>query len=110
MDDQTQTTDNQTQQNGSPDNNGADITSIMGGMADNSEPTSKPDEGKKEEGNEKAEDNANFPAWTSQLPEDMRSNADIMKQLVKFSKIGELAKSYSELQTLKECSYKNVTL
>lgn len=39
-----------------------------------------------------------YPTWTSQLPSELKENADFMKQVSKFSKIGELAKSYSELE------------
>lgn len=37
-------------------------------------------------------------AWMEQLPEEMRSDAELIKQLGKFGKIGDLAKSYSELE------------
>lgn len=77
------------------------LQDIMGSMAQSKTPEGKPDapaaEGKKPEGTEKSQVDA--PAWTSQLPEEIRSNADVMKQLVKFGKIGELAKSYSELES-----------
>jgi hypothetical protein len=39
------------------------------------------------------------PAWTEQLPEDVRSNADMMKQLAKFQKVGDIAKAYSSLES-----------
>lgn len=37
-------------------------------------------------------------AWMEQLPEEMRNDAELVKQLGKFGKIGDLAKSYSELE------------
>lgn len=76
------------------------LQDIMGSMAQSTTPEVKPEapaEGKKAEGTEKSQSEA--PAWTSQLPEELRSNADVMKQLGKFGKIGELAKSYSELES-----------
>lgn len=73
------------------------LSDIMGSMAQSKAPDATPDnEGNKAEGTEKSQ--AEAPAWTSQLPEEIRSNADVMKQLTKFGKIGELAKSYSELE------------
>lgn len=80
---------------------GEGIEKIMGSMAEGSTPEAKPEQGIKAEGKETAaavKDEEAPPAWTSQLPEDIRSNADAMKQLVKFQKIGDLAKSYSELE------------
>lgn len=99
------TQDNPAPAAGTADNNaggtGNSLTDIMGSMAQNTapdaKPEAKPDEGKKAEGTEKSQ--AEAPAWTSQLPEELRGNADVMKQLGKFNKIGDLAKSYSELES-----------
>lgn len=60
----------------------------------NKEPETQPSnrdkgEGSKDEGTEKE------PAWMSQLPSELRGNA----QLTKFEKIGDLAQSYAELET-----------
>lgn len=38
------------------------------------------------------------PAWTSQLPEEMRRDADFMAKVSKHRKIGDLAKAYAELE------------
>ena len=85
---------------GTPETNGVgttnNLTDIMGSMTQSTEPAAKP-EGTKAEGTEKSQ--PELPAWTSQLPEELRSNADVMKQLTKFGKIGDLAKSYSELES-----------
>lgn len=62
---------------------------------DNAQPEEGPGEGKKTEGSSAESSN---PAWTAQLPEDLRSNADILKSLSKFQKIGDLSKSYLELE------------
>lgn len=103
MDDQA--TDNQTMTDGTPETNGAETTAntniadIMGGMAGEKTPESKPD-GEKDEGEKKPEQTKiDFPAWTQQLPEEMRNDAELMKQLGKFQKIGDIAKSYSELES-----------
>lgn len=40
----------------------------------------------------------NLPAWMSQLPDDIRSDAETVKQLSKFQKIGDLGKSYAALE------------
>lgn len=98
-----QVTDNQTQAAGAPDNNGAvtnDIENIMGGMSETSTPETKPVDtnGDKAEGKE-TQTAAELPAWTQQLPKEMRENADVMKQLSKFKTIGDVAKSFSELET-----------
>ena len=95
------TTDNQTAAQSSPESNGGDISAIMGSMAGDTAPEAKPEtSGEKAEGKaETAKDTkSDAPAWTSQLPEELRSNSDVMKQLTKFGKIGDLAKSYSELE------------
>jgi hypothetical protein len=39
-----------------------------------------------------------LPKWISQLPKELIENADFMKQVSKFKTIGELSKSYSELE------------
>lgn len=97
-----QETDNQTQQQVSPDNNGeSSLSNLLGGMADKA-PETKPDTnvGDKDEGEKTSADtDTEIPAWISQLPEELRSNADSMKQFAKFKKIGDLAKSYSELES-----------
>ena len=97
--------DNQTMADGTSDENDAGtIESIMGGMSDNSTPEAKPDdaaEGTNAEGNEnqtEKDDAGEYPAWTKQLPEDLRNDSDFMKQIAKFQKIGDVAKSYSELE------------
>lgn len=43
-------------------------------------------------------DNAENPAWMAQLPGELLQNEQAVKQLVKFGKIGDLAKSYTELE------------
>ena len=39
-----------------------------------------------------------LPAWTSQLPDEIKKDNDFMGKLKNFAKIGDLAKSYSELE------------
>lgn len=39
-----------------------------------------------------------LPTWTSQLPDELKNNKDVMAQLAKFQKIGDVAKSYAELE------------
>lgn len=95
--------DNSTQQNGTADNNAAvtenNLEKIMGSMATSTPPEDTTTKGTQTEGKEKDQAKTQAPAWTSQLPEEMRTNADVMKQLEKFGKIGDLAKSYAELET-----------
>lgn len=93
-------TGNSTVQNGSPVNNGEgtnSIENIMGNMA-NGSPEAKPENGDNAKGNEGSQ-STELPAWTSQLSEELRNNSDAMKQLSKFGKISDLAKSYSELES-----------
>lgn len=83
------------------DSTGANLETIMSGMTAAAKPEAKPDasvEGKKDEGSSKDQQAPELPAWTSQLPDELKNNSDVMKQLSKFGKIGELAKSYSELE------------
>lgn len=82
------------------DNNADSITQIMDGMA-----TQTP-EAKLDNSEDKAEGQAEpktvqtqYPAWTSQLNDELKGNEDMMKKLSKFQKISDLAKSYSELES-----------
>ena len=96
VDNQTQTTD------GTPDNNGADLTTIMQGMSANGDKPEANPNGDKPEGTvpgaEQKENKAELPAWTSQLNDELKNNGDVMNQLSKFAKLSDLAKSYSELE------------
>ena len=69
--------------------NGDSLTNIMAGgegsTGDTGNTEPKPDEGK-------------LSPWADQLPEDMRGNKDIAKRFMGFKKIGDLAKSYMELE------------
>lgn len=75
----------------------AGLTDVMDSIDKGAKPTDEPVTGDKPDGTEPAK--ADTPAWMSQLPEDIRNDADAMKQLGKFAKIGDLAKSYSELES-----------
>lgn len=86
---------------GTADNNaaGTTIESVMGNMA-GEQPEAKPGNGENAEGSKESQvGNAELPAWTSQLSEELRNNSDVMKQVSKFGKISDLAKSYSELES-----------
>lgn len=94
------TTDNSSAQ-GVAGNTGTQQT-LQGALAaqQTAKPDVKPATGEKTEGS--AEGNAaapGLPTWMEQLPEDIRGNADIVKQLQKFQKIGEVAKAYTELES-----------
>lgn len=96
---------NSTAGNGAADNNAAETQTSLMDVIDNSKPTegvtpaAKPAEnGDKANGNNTPDEKTQLPAWTQQLPEEMRSNAEMMAQLGKFQKIGDMAKSYSELE------------
>lgn len=94
------TTDNSNMDEGG--NGTPSITDIMGNMgAENPEPKQNPenvDEGENVDGQSNQNPKSSFPTWTSQLTEEMRKDADLMNQVSKFPKIGDLAKSYSELE------------
>lgn len=81
--------DNSTSENGTAETNAAGNTleNIMGNMTASNAPEAKPVEGNKAEGKENGSEKAQSPAWTSQLPEEIRSNAELMKQLDKFAKL-----------------------
>lgn len=79
---------------------GTSIENIMGSMAGEEAPEVKPGNGENTEGTEStSQQAAELPAWTSQLSDEVKNNTDIMKQLAKFGKITDLAKSYSELES-----------
>lgn len=78
---------------------GDTLTDVLSGIADEPETEPKadkePDEGTKDNSEPEQPE---LPKWTAQLPEDMRKDAELLKQLGKFEKLGDLAKSYSELE------------
>lgn len=82
---------------------GDDIGSIMGGMSGEAKPESKPSESAGDAGQGKSEaDNGNSgkverPAWMSQIG-DITKDEGAAEKLSKFSKLGDLAKSYLELE------------
>lgn len=93
-------TGNQTTPNGAADNNaaGTSVSEIMGKMT-NAQPETEPGAtGDNADGSDNGQQTVELPAWTSQLNDDLRNNADVMKQLSKFGKISDLAKGYSELE------------
>lgn len=74
------------------------MSNILQNMA-RSKPDVKPEgmtEGNKTEGTESSQ---KLPAWTSQLPDEIKTNNDLIKRLSKFEKIGDMAKSYTELES-----------
>lgn len=93
-------TDNQNTVSGTADNNAASIESIMGSMTNNAPEAQPGDNGETAKGNSGSQDaGTQAPAWTQQLPKELRDNADFMKQIAKFNTIGDLGKSYSELES-----------
>lgn len=90
---------NQISGEGTPDNvQTSDYSKIM------SEITSSTAEKPETQGNNPAVDedesrkDVQLPAWTSQLPKELLDNSDLMKEISKFKKIGDLAKGYSDLE------------
>lgn len=88
---------------GQTDTGTTNLESIMDNMA-GQQPASKPSEGntgdtdKGSTNNQGQINNQELPTWTSQLNDELKNNSDVMKQLSKFGKISDLAKSYSELE------------
>lgn len=68
--------------------------SIMDGMTD---PAPSKEEGQTENDNAGSEKEG-LPKWTESLADELKNNGDVMKQLAKFKEVGDLAKSYSELE------------
>ena len=80
-------------------NSNNNIEKIMGDMT-GGQPDAKPENGDKAKGSEnESQKQAEIPAWTSQLSDDLKNNPDFIKRVSKFGKISDLAKSYSELET-----------
>ena len=79
-----------------PADKAGSITDIMNTL-DQPAPDPKPENGNNGEG--KPEDQkADTPKWMEQLDHEALNDADLVKQLSKFQKIGDLAKSYSALE------------
>lgn len=95
-----QTTEGSAAANSQPAAN-ATLESAMASMVESNEPGAEPtNNGEKAKGSENTTqtDNAEKPAWTSQLQKEVSDNADLMKRLNKFTNISDLAKSYAELE------------
>lgn len=95
-------TDNPTQAAGETNLTGTtennSLETIMGNMTAEKKPEAEPgnaNTGDKEEGSK--ENGQELPAWTEQLPAELKT-ADFLKTFSKFKKVGDLAKSYSELE------------
>lgn len=71
-------------------------TIMTGGTT--AQPKTKPAAGEKAKGSETA-GTGTAPAWTSQLPDEIKGNPETLKQFAQFQKIGDLAKSWTELQS-----------
>lgn len=79
------------------ENPAGSITEIMDAL-DQAKPEPQPDDnGDKGEGTDQDQKPEN-PKWMEQLDKSALEDADLVKQLSKFNKIGDLAKSYSELE------------
>lgn len=50
-----------------------------------------------------------LPKWISQLPNELKENADFIKQVSKFKTLGDLSKSYSELEKKLGTSLQGIT-
>lgn len=98
----------ETGQNPKPGNSNVDVSAdkaeslsdIMNTMDADPKPEATPDDKTdgKDEGKKDSDQVADTPKWISQLDEESRNDADFIKQLSKFQKIGDLAKSYSQLE------------
>lgn len=98
-----QTSDNATTetQTPAPESTGSmgDMLSRMAGNAATepaAEPAASADNGEKDEG-KKETAGKSAPAWTSQLNDEIKGNADLMAKLSGFEKISDMAKAYAEL-------------
>lgn len=94
-----QTVNNQTVSNGDTGNT-ASISSAMASMTETEPKKAEPVNGNANgtETSQKDTVSKTYPTWTSQLPDTIKGNEDLMKQLEKFEKIGDLANSYAELE------------
>lgn len=108
MDDQNNTDNQNIGGEGTADNNAVDLMNMNFDGSDNkngdtgNEPAPEAKNKTGDNGNGAKDGNADggsVPAWTSQLPKEMRENADLMKTLGKFPKLENIAKSYSELES-----------
>ena len=81
-----------------------EISNIMGGMSENAEPETKPDENTGDAGQGKStNDNGKggetqHPAWMTQLNGEFIHDADKIGKLSKFEKISDLASAYLEAE------------
>lgn len=74
------------------------LETIMGNMAGDKKPEAEPGNANAGDKDEGSKDNGqDMPPWTEQLPAELKT-ADFLKTFSKFKKVGDLAKSYSELE------------
>lgn len=84
------------------------ITDVMNAMNGDPKPDEKPgDNGDKSDGKPETVQNQDNPKWMAQLDGEALKDADFIKQLRKFQNIGDLARSYSNLEK-KMGSYVNI--
>lgn len=75
------------------------ITSVMDALGGSTEPKGEPASGgDNSEGTKENEQKAENPKWMAQLDKESLEDADLIKQLGKFQKLGDLAKSYANLE------------
>lgn len=75
------------------------ITSVMNAMGESTEPKSEPvNNGENGEGTKEKSQITENPKWMAQLDKESLEDADLVKQLGKFQKLGDLAKSYANLE------------
>jgi len=89
--------------NGDRQPGNADLLTNAFAGADGGKPAAKPDEGDKatggtDAGSESKKDKQGLAPWAEQLPAELRDNKDLAAKLAKFSKVGDMAKAYLELE------------
>jgi len=67
--------------------------------ADGKKPADKPGSGDASSGGQQTGSEVKLAAWCEQLPPEMRNNPDFAAKLAKFQKVGDMAKSYLELES-----------
>jgi len=89
--------DNGTQATGNAEEQ---LSAAFGGAAgtEGKKPADKPSTGETAAGGKQSEGDLKLAAWTEQLPPEMRFNADTAAKIAKFTKVGDMAKAFLELE------------
>ena len=83
---------------GAPAAANADLLTNAFAGADGAKPADKPAQGNDAAGGTEPKGETKLEPWADQLPAEMRNNPELAAKLAKFTKVGDMAKAYFDLE------------